>query len=182
MLEQMFNLETEGIDLPSAKLISEEISRNNSQKFDYIKYRQAVKSLKSMNMDENTAIQSTLTTASTMGVSVDDILASAESFKNIVQNEEAKFIQAMHAQYKTRVEDKKHELHEKEELIKINNQKIKELQEENELLKSKLDGIQEENKLNDKKIQNKKSVFEKTILKIQEWISLDLSQLKSLKK
>ena len=40
MLEQMFNLETEGIDLPSAKLISEEISRNNSQKFDYIKYRQ----------------------------------------------------------------------------------------------------------------------------------------------
>ncbi|MBK9962299.1 MAG: hypothetical protein IPP06_13500 [Saprospiraceae bacterium] len=99
-------METEGIDLPSAKLISEEISRNNSQKFDYIKYRQAVKSLKSMNMDENTAIQSTLTTASTMGVSVDDILASAESFKNIVQNEEAKFIQAMHAQYKTRVEDK----------------------------------------------------------------------------
>jgi len=182
MLEQMFNLETEGIDLPSAKLISEEISRNNSQKFDYIKYRQAVKSLKSMNMDEMTAIQSTLTTASTMGVSVDDIAASAESFKNIVQNEEAKFNQAMHAQYKLKVEDKKHELSDKEELIKINEQKIKALKDENDLLKSKLEGIQEEIKLNDQKIQHKKSVFEKTILKIQEWINNDLTQLKSLKK
>ena len=71
---------------------------------------------------------------------------------------------------------------EQEEVIKINEQKIKALQDENDLLKSKLEGIQEEIKLNDQKIQHKKSVFEKTILKIQEWINNDLTQLKSLKK
>ena len=89
MLDQMFSLEGTDIDSQSAKIISEELNKLSSQKFDYIKYRQAIKGMTALKIDEETAIQSTLMTASTMNVTVDDIRNSAQFFSQLL-DEEAK--------------------------------------------------------------------------------------------
>lgn len=177
MLEQMFPLGQAEIHEASARILGEEILRQSSSGFDYVKYRQAIQGLLSMNMDEQTAVKSTLTTAATMGVSSKDILESAHHFMEMIESELEKFDVALKVQYKRRVESVKANKILTEDKIKINEQKIIELQKENEILKSELLTFDQQIQDGENFINEKKDQFHITVEKIKSFIEHDLDIL-----
>ncbi len=68
---------------------------NNQTGFDYIEYKNAVKSLKSMNLDEKTRFQSAFTTAKTLGVTKIKLLNSIGFYQKILLKEEEKFTNSL---------------------------------------------------------------------------------------
>ncbi|HOJ91998.1 MAG TPA: hypothetical protein PLH86_12895 [Saprospiraceae bacterium] len=125
LLEQMFELETIGLDQMSVKFLSDGLGSQAGEKFDYIKFRKAIKALKGMNMDMTTAIQSTLTTASTMGVQSSDIYQSASKFLDLIDSEEHKFNVALQRQSVNKIDEKKIALDEsKQKILEIKNKLI----------------------------------------------------------
>jgi hypothetical protein len=177
MLEAMYDFNPSEIDANSLKVLSDSIARLSSNQFDYIKYRQAIHSLKQMAMDETVAIQSTLTTAKTMGVSKQDIFQSAKNFSELLQKEELKFDDALQNQFAQKVTAKQ-EMLENLEALKVNlaNQ-IKELEKKIANTGEESNRLIAEIKSNEEKIQNKKAEFKRTIETIREKIQSDFQTL-----
>jgi hypothetical protein len=103
------------------------IEENNQPGFDYLEYRQALKSLASLPMDEATKFQSAFATASTMGLTLEKLLSSIDFYKKVLQNEEDKFNRATKDQSSINIEGKLKEKDSLDQLIKEKSQKIQEL-------------------------------------------------------
>ncbi len=179
MLDQMFSLEGTDIDSQSAKIISEELNKLSSQKFDYIKYRQAIKGMTALKIDEETAIQSTLMTASTMNVTVDDIRNSAQFFSQLLDDEAKKFAQATIHHYQEKVEAKKHEIEQTSKRIVELEEQIKNIELELQQLRKSIGVMQSEIESNELKNSDKKLKFTNTINRIKSYILHDISLLQN---
>lgn len=177
MLEQMFPLGKAEIHEASARILGEEIHRQSNTGFDYVKFRQAIQGLLSMNMEESTAIKSTLTTAKTMGVTANDILDSAHLFLRLIEAELEKFDAALKIQYQKRVEGVKNSRTLAEEKIRSNELKIIELQNENEVLRQELLAFDQQIMDGESFIKEKKDQFHITVEKIKSFIKHDLEIL-----
>ena len=178
LLEQMFELETIGLDQMSVKFLSDGLGSQAGEKFDYIKFRKAIKALKGMNMDMNTAIQSTLTTASTMGVQSSDIYQSASKFLDLIDSEEDKFNVALQRQSVNKIDEKKIALDEsKQKILEIKN-KLIELQNDISKEENLQLILQSEIEKNQTMIQDKKQLFHESIQKIKLLVQEDLNSLK----
>ena len=173
LLEQMFELETIGLDQMSVKFLSDGLGSQAGEKFDYIKFRKAIKALKGMNMDMNTAIQSTLTTASTMGVQSSD-----SKFLDLIDSEEDKFNVALQRQSVNKIDEKKIALDEsKQKILEIKN-KLIELQNDISKEENLQLILQSEIEKNQTMIQDKKQLFHESIQKIKLLVQEDLNSLK----
>src|SRR5690606_39218150 len=71
------------------------LQANNQQGFDYMEFKDFVKSLASVPMDDATRFKSAFATAQTMGATKDVILKSANHYLDILSREEAKFQDAL---------------------------------------------------------------------------------------
>jgi len=83
------------------------INKNNQEGFDYIEFKQSLKSLASMNMDEQTKIQSAFAMAKTMGATKHKLLETAKYYLGILETESSKFNSAVSNQIAKRVNSKK---------------------------------------------------------------------------
>ena len=63
------------------------LNENNQDGFDYLEYKNAIKSLESMQMDEKTRYRSAFATAKTLGVTVPKLLNSIGFYQKVLQNE-----------------------------------------------------------------------------------------------
>jgi len=83
------------------------INKNNQEGFDYIEFKQSLKSLASMNMDEQTKIQSAFAMAKTMGATKPLLLKTAKYYLGILEKESTKFNAAVSNQIAKQVNSKK---------------------------------------------------------------------------
>lgn len=74
------------------------MDKKNLDGFDYLEYKQSLKSLKSMPMDEATRYKSAFAMAKTMGATPDLLIKTAGHYINVLKEEEKKFGQALVAQ------------------------------------------------------------------------------------
>ena len=88
------------------------MEKANIEGFDYLEYKQSLKSLAKMPMDERTRFQSAYAMAQTMGASVGHLIKTAQHYIDILAAEEKKFETALANQkklqcnYKTKTERK----------------------------------------------------------------------------
>lgn len=75
----------------------------NLDGFDYLEYRQSLKSLEKMPMDEPTRYKSAFAMAQTMGATPQRLEESARHYLDVLKQEEAKFDQALQAQQQRQV-------------------------------------------------------------------------------
>ncbi|MDQ3142852.1 MAG: hypothetical protein M3Q56_11465 [Bacteroidota bacterium] len=181
MLEKMFTLNDNQIDLYNLKFINEGIKQHASDKFDYVKYRQAIKSLNDMKMDTLTAMTSTITTAQTMGVSTSDIISSAEQFITILQKEEEKFKDALSNQKDLKIEKKKHELEKIQKDIEHAKIKVEELNRSIHKWEEEIIQFQDEIISNQSKLDSKGLSFNSSLAFLVEAVQQDIKQLKDIK-
>lgn len=167
------------LDEKSRAYLLNAIKENNQTGFDYLEYKQALIRLEEMEVEPTLAIKTAYTTATTVGLTREKLLDSAEFYLSILNDEYKQFKQALEKQMEARVhsrEKQKSSLEKKRENIR---KKIRELEkEENEIVR-KLDKMDADTEDARKKIEQTNERFAETLNTITDKIQTDLELLKS---
>ena len=103
------------------------LEKNNQQGFDYFEFRQALKNLEKMPMDEATRFHSAYAMAQTMNVTPAKLIESARFYLNILAGEQSKFNEA-HAQQRAKlIGNREEEVRNLEAMIQSKTEQIKQL-------------------------------------------------------
>jgi len=154
------------------------IEDNNQAGFDYLEYRKALKTLASLPMDETVKFQSAFATASTMGVTLENLLASIEFYKKVLQNEEDLFKKTTKEQYATKVELKIKEKGKLTQAIKDKSLQIQKLTEEIRKHQSEMEEIAKFIESADLMIKETTANFDKSIQFLRSQFEQDAAKLK----
>ena len=132
-----------------------------------------------MNMDEVTAFKSAYATASTMGITKDQLLNSAEFYKSVLAKEKSQFDDALQRQMKQKVDNRRNERGKLEEQIRIYKEKIKQLQEEIDKQQKRIDNTESEIAEAKANLGETKENFESTYIALVNAINSDISNIKN---
>ena len=98
------------LDQKSIDFLTRALEKNNLPGFDYLEFKQSMRALSQMNLDPATAIKSAYATASTMGLTKQVLIQSAEHYKKVLAKEKEQFDQALNKQKEQRVKSKQEEV------------------------------------------------------------------------
>ena len=117
-----------GLDEKSIQFLTTALEKNNLPGFDYIEFKQSLLALEAMEMEEETAIKSAFATASTLGLTKEKLIKTAEHYKKVLMNEKVQFDAALQKQINQRVNSKEVELEKLKSQIQEYKQKIAQLE------------------------------------------------------
>lgn len=160
------------IDEKSAKFLTRALANSNQPGFDYLEYKQSLRALEKLNMDESTAYQSAFATASTMGLTKAKLLETARYYMNILAREKKEFDTALQNQMKQRVSSR-------EEEIKQLNAQIERLEEQIRINKKKVAEATGQIEQSQGKIETTKNNFERTFQVIAKEVEEDIERINS---
>ncbi|MEZ5030780.1 MAG: hypothetical protein R2787_05220 [Saprospiraceae bacterium] len=103
------------------------LEANNLEGFDYLEFRQALRSLGKMDMDEATRFKSAYVMAQTMNVTPRELTRTAQVYLDILEKEKKKFSDALANQERTQIQSRKHRITELESSIVAHQKQIEEL-------------------------------------------------------
>ncbi|MCB9080339.1 MAG: hypothetical protein H6555_01365 [Lewinellaceae bacterium] len=166
-----------GLDEKSMSFLTGALEKNNLPGFDYIEYKQALNTLSSMNMDEETAFRSAYATASTMGLTKEKLLKTADHYKKILATEKAQFDNALQKQIDQRVGAKQREVETLRKQIADFQAKIKELEQKIAQAQSTIDQADDLIQAAQEKIESTKDGFENTLTAIVNEINKDIENI-----
>ncbi len=177
-LKEIFD-DNNQLDKKSLDFLLKAIAKNNQSGFDYLEFKQALIRLKNMDVEDEIAIKTAFATASTVGLTKDKLLQSADYYLNILKDEFKQFNNALDKQIESKVHSKeklKSSLASKQSSIE---KKIQALTEELDEVKTKLNSIDRETEAARQKIEETSERFEKTLKSITIRIESDIDQFKS---
>jgi len=103
------------------------MDKNNLEGFDYLEFKQALKNLENMPMDEKTRYQSAFAMAKTMNVTPAHLVKTAGHYVAILNQEEQKFGQALTAQRSKQIGGREKQMADLEKGIKAKADQIQRL-------------------------------------------------------
>jgi hypothetical protein len=122
------------------------INQSNQSGFDYIEFKNSLKALEKMGLDEKTMYRSAYATAQTIGVSVPNLVSSIDFYKKILNKENSEFSNALNVQVNAKVADKEKEIEgyksmivEKEKQLALLTQEIEKHKQSIQTLSSKIE-------------------------------------------
>lgn len=169
--------QSHGLDEKSVDFLTKALERNNQPGFDYLEYKQSLAALAQMNMDEATAFRSAFATASTMGLTKDKLLKTADYYKAILQTEKQEFDKALQKQVQDRVHSKQAEVKKLHTQIEEHRAKIKELEAQIVKSQSVIDRADEDIRTATEKIETTRGFFETTLQGILGVIDKDVNNI-----
>ncbi len=162
--------EQPGLDEKSIEFLTRALEKSNLPGFDYLEYKQSLGVLRQMNMDDATAFKSAYATASTMGLTKEKLLSSAQHYKNVLNKEKQQFDKALEKQMDQRVKSKQAEVERLKREIADYQKKINDL-------KAKIEKSQGIINEADATIQSQKSKIEATKDSFEAALSSILNQI-----
>lgn len=121
---------TGSVDAGVTETLLRAIEASNLPGFDYIEFKQGLKSLENMPMDEATRYRSAFAMAQTMGLTADKLLQSIQHYVGVLDTEENKFGQALQAQGAQRLTKQQEDIATLEKAIKDKTAMLQKLSEE----------------------------------------------------
>jgi len=115
-------------DQKSIDFLENAMIKSTQPGFDYLKFKQSLDQLSSLNLDASTSLKSAFATASTMGVTKDSLLQSGRHYLTVLGDEKKQFDQALTNQVQQRVDSKKEELQNLQLQIEENKRQIAKLE------------------------------------------------------
>jgi len=103
------------------------LESSNQEGFDYLEFKDFLRSLANVPMDDSTRYKSAFATAQTMGATKERILTSARVYMELLAKEESKFQEALHGQRDKNLTSKHHEIKKLEQTIQDNQAEIEKL-------------------------------------------------------
>lgn len=153
------------------------LEKNNQDGFDYFEFRQALKNLAKMPMDEATRFHSAYAMAQTMGVTPAKLVDSAQFYLSVLTGEQSKFNEA-HAQQRAKlIGNREDEVKNLEAMIQNKTEQIKQLTQQIEEHRRTSEQIRSEIGESTVKIENTKADFEVTFNSVAGQIQEDIAKI-----
>lgn len=173
-------VETSGnVDEKIVNTLFQAIEQNNLKGFDYLEFKQAVQGLKKMVADEATRFKSAFATASTMGITMDKLVDSANYYVSILDKEKSQFIKAANDQSNRLVGDRKKELDHLMKSLADKKRMIDQLQQELSKGEERIKVIQDGIENSTIKIENTKRNFEASWGHLKKQMLNDIEKIKT---
>lgn len=153
------------------------MAKNNLDGFDYLEFKQSLKSLSEMPMDEKTRFQSAFAMAQTMGATPDLLINTANHYLNVLQKEEKKFEQAVDNQRKKQIGNKEKEIKQMDMLIQEKAEQIKRLTQEIEQHRKLRDKLTQQISQSAVKVETTKNNFIASYQALVSQIQADIEQI-----
>lgn len=119
-----------GDDERFANVLMKALEDKNLEGFDYLEFKQSVAKLTEIGMDHDTAIRSAFATGSTVGLSLEKLIKTANYYTEVLEDEKSKFMNSMEKHLMSNVEGKAKETGELKKKIANWEAKIEQLQEQ----------------------------------------------------
>src|SRR5688572_16478518 len=97
------------------------LESNNQEGFDYLEFKDFLRSLANVPMDDATRFKSAFATAQTMGATKEKILSTARVYMDVLSKEEIKFQEALTGQRDKNLTAKQHDIKKHEQSIQDKN-------------------------------------------------------------
>ena len=179
-LKAIFGEQPPGLDERSINSLTKALEKHNLPGFDYLEYKQSLRALGQMNLDDDTAFKSAFATASTMGLTKEHLLKSAAHYREVLKKEKQKFDAALNKQMQQRVESKRKEIDQLKAKIQAHTQKIKQLEKEIEEAQGVISKADEHIQDQLTKLENTKVNFETALESILKQISDDIETIERI--
>lgn len=157
--------------------LNKAILDNNLEGFDYLEFRDSLKQLKSI-LDEKTAFKSVFATVSTMGLTKEKILETAEIYLTVLANEKSKFEKAVENQSDNNIASNKAEIEKINNQIIQNNEQIQKLSDEVVAYKNKIEELKNKVAQAEQKIHDTTKNFYVTFDLVLNEIKSDIEKIK----
>jgi len=154
------------------------LSDNNVEGFDYIEFKNSIKALETMQMDEKMKFRSAFATAQTIGLTLPKLLDSISFYQKVLNKENDIFLKALNNQINVKVGDKKKELHDFNKMIEDKTLQIKELQDEIIKHKKVQSALKVKIEEDTNQIEKTRRDFETTFYKLMHQIKEDAKKIK----
>ena len=159
------------------EVLASALEKNNQEGFDYFEFRQSLKNLAKMPMDEQTRFQSAYAMAQTMGVTPTKLVESAKHYLGVLNVEQSRFSEA-HAQQKSKlIGNREEEAKNLDAAILQKAEQIKLLTQEIEQNRQRSEQIQKEISESTIKIESTKADFEATFANVVAQIQEDVAKI-----
>ncbi len=147
------------VDSKFTNILLKAMDANNIEGFDYLEFKQSLKSLEKMPMDEATRFKSAFAMAQTMGASTDKLAKTAQHYIEVLKKEEQKFEQALENQQNQHINAKLEQVKKYESAIQSKAEKIKQLTKEIEEHQKKKESLNQQLQEAKVKMENTKNDF-----------------------
>lgn len=155
-----------------------EVEKSNLDGFDYFEYKQSLKAMGKMMIDEETMFKTAFATAQTIGVTVDQLLNSAEHYLNILDQQDLAFKDSLDLDKKNLVGDKEATVDDLGKTIKEHQEKIKQLKEEITKHENRILELEREIKIDSAKIETQRNNFNASFHFLRAQFSDDIAKMK----
>ncbi|MEM1217983.1 MAG: hypothetical protein AAGH79_03695 [Bacteroidota bacterium] len=135
------------------------MEKANLDGFDYLEYKQSLKSLEKMPMDEATRFQSAFAMAQTMGATPEHLLKTAQHYIDTLRQEEQKFEAALAKRQQEQIGSKESKIQKLEETVKAKAAQIKQLTQEMEAHQKEASQLQKQITTASAKVESTKNDF-----------------------
>lgn len=167
-----------GLDEKSVEFITKAIEKANLPGLDYLEFRMAVDNLKKINLDEVTAIKSAYATMSTMDLTKEKIIETANHYKGVLLKEREQFDIASQKQQDLKIGQNLQQVNELQRKVIDHEAKIKQLQEEVEMARTKIRELDYERDNAAAKIEEAKSKYLFTHQSIMNLMERDIQNIR----
>lgn len=171
--------EHHGLDDKSVNFLTKALANNNLPGFDYLEFKQSLGALADLNMDEETAIKSAFATASTLGLTKEKLIKTAEHYKNILNTEKSQFDAALQKQIQQKVDSKQREVQKLKAQVEDYKKKIQQLEEKIMSSMRIIDSADETINAAKTKIEGTRDNFETALQTITNQINKDIENIQN---
>lgn len=155
------------------------LENSNQDGFDYMEFKDFLKSLANVPMDDSTRYKSAFATAQTMGATKEKILASARHYINILASEQSKFQEALEGQRKRNLTGKQDEIRQLEQTIQQKEKEIEQLKADIDAHRKQIGSLESEIGSASEKLIQTAGDFEATYQALLGQIESDVKNIES---
>lgn len=161
------------------EVLFEALQTNNQEGFDYLEFKDFLRSLANVPMDDSTRFKSAFATAQTMGATKEKILKSANQYIAILGKEESKFQEALSGQRDRNLTGKQDEIKKLEQTIENSEAQIEKLKAAIEDHKKQISTLENEINTASDKLTQTASDFGATYQALLSQIQDDVKNIES---
>lgn len=169
----------EGVDEKSFKILANAIQKSNLPGFDYLEYRESVRSLLDMDMEEKLAFKSAFSTGSTMGLTLEKLIKSANHYIEVLNDEKQKFKVELQHQVESKILSRETEKERLRKKVETLDRQIASLEQEKTMTEKKLENYDSEVEEAKEKIRTASVNFNGTVDKLVDQIESDIQDIQT---
>ncbi len=166
------------VDNQIVEQLLKKVGEHNLEGFDYFEYKQSLQALDKMSMDEATKYRSAFATASTMGITLQKLLDSANFYLEVLDQQDVNFKEEANKKKQQQVEKKETEASQLEKEIKRHQEQIKQLKEKIARKQTRIEELQREVKIDKVKIDKERNNFLASFNFLRSQFADDVAKMK----